>query len=45
MTLFLSDNQSILKALQSFEQLYRYARLKLNKAKTETTIAQNDDVG
>ena len=42
MTLFLSDNQSILKALQSFEEFYRYAGLKLNKAKTEAIIVYND---
>ena len=42
MTLFLSDNQSILKALQSFEEFYKYAGLKLNKAKTEAIIVQND---
>ena len=42
MTLFLSDNQSILKTLQSFEEFYKYAGLKLNKTKTEAIIVQND---
>ena len=42
MTLFLSDNQSILWALKSFEEFYKYAGLKLNKAKTEALIVYND---
>ena len=38
MTLFLSNNGSVSCALQIFEELYRYAALKLNKSKTEATI-------
>ena len=42
MNLLLNDNQSILKALQSFEEFYKYSGLKLNKVKSEAIIVQND---
>ena len=42
MTLFVRDNESIWQALQSFEEFYKYAGLKLNKSKTEAIIVQND---
>ena len=35
MTLFLQDNKSLRKVIQTFEEFYRYAGLKLNKSKTE----------
>ena len=42
MTLFLTDNSSVRHSLRMFEEFYRYARLKLNKGKTEAIIVQND---
>ena len=41
-TLFLLDNESVRNALQTFEEFYRYAGLKLNVHKTEATILYND---
>ena len=42
MTLFLSDNSSVYETIQTFEEFYRYAGLKLNKSKTIGIIVQND---
>ena len=42
MTLFLKDINSICHAFGVFEEFYRYAGLKLNKAKTEAIILYND---
>ena len=42
MTLFMSDMQSVEKALALFEEFYQYAGLKLNKSKTEAIIIYND---
>ena len=42
MTLFVEDIDSICHAFSVFEEFYRYAGLKLNKAKTEAIIIYND---
>ena len=42
MTLFVEDIDSIHHAFAVFEEFYRYAGLKLNKAKTEAIIIYND---
>ena len=42
MTLFVEDIDSIRHAFSVFEEFYRYAGLKLNKAKTEAIIIFND---
>ena len=42
MTLFVSDMQSVEKALALFEEFHQYAGLKLNKSKTEAIIIYND---
>ena len=42
MTLFLQDNKSVRIAIQTFDEFYRYAVLKLSKSKTEAMIVCND---
>ena len=42
MTLFLQDNNSVRIVIQTFEEFYRYAGLKLNKSKREAMIVYND---
>ena len=42
MTLFVEDIDSICHAFSVFEEFYRYAGLKLNKAKTKAIIIYND---
>ena len=42
MTLFMSDMQSVEKALVLFEEFYQCPGLKLNKSKTEAMIIYND---
>ena len=42
MTLFLSDSESVRHAVNIFEEFYRYAGLKLNKAKTEVFLINSE---